>query len=212
MRRHRKSVASKADSAEKKLNKMSSVDKNLQQQVAILASLREQIRTLDIEITNEGTSLGDLKRVKAREWMGVLFGGLLECSEKGVVVAKFGRAITGYVPTEATPPGFPRANYPDRSRRHVESLVAEAERTLHEISFIGEVRDGALQLPNEFRVDGIHGPPPSTPTLPVQPATTTPQTQQPLVVEEEIVLYAEPAEVPQAADDNDANRCAVGCS
>lgn len=67
---------------------MSSLDKNLPQQTGILANLREQIRTLDVEIINGEAGLGDRKRVKAKEWMGVLFGGLLECSEKGVVVAR----------------------------------------------------------------------------------------------------------------------------
>lgn len=142
--------------------------------------------------------------------MGILFGGLLECSEKGVVVAKFGRAVTGYVPTEETPPGFPRAHYPDRSRRQVESLVAKAERKIHEISFIGEVGDGALQFPNGFRTNVARGPPPSIPSLPAQPATTTPLAQQLLAVDEDIISYAEPAERPQAAGHN-VNRYATGC-
>ena len=87
MHRRRKTLHSKADSAEKKLNKMGPDSKNLRQQTDLLTGLREQIRTIDTEILNEEASLGDWKRIKAREWMGVLFGALLECSETGAVVA-----------------------------------------------------------------------------------------------------------------------------
>ena len=173
MHRRRKSLMSKADSADKKLNRMGPENKNLRQQTDLLSSLREQITTLDTEIMDEEAGLGDWKRTKAREWMGVLFGGLLECSEKGAVVATFGRTIIGYVSTERTQPGLPRAHYSGHSQ--VEPLVVEAERELHKVSFVNEV--GGLQLPNEFRIGDIPGLPPpspgtpilSTPTYPTQP-------------------------------------------
>lgn len=170
MNRRRKSLMSKAESADKKLNKMSPENKNLRQQTDLLMGLREQIRTLDIEIMNEEASLGDWKRFKAREWMGVLFGALLECSEKGAVVATFGRTIIGYVSTDKTEPGLPRAHYSGHSQ--VEPLVVEAERELHKISFIGEVGDGSQQPP--YHIGDIPGLPPSSPTSPVWPTPMQP--------------------------------------
>jgi hypothetical protein len=172
MNRRRKSLISKADSADKKLSKMSPENKNIRQQIDLLAGLREQIRTLDVEIMNEEANLGDWKRIKAREWMGVLFGALLECSEKGTVIAKFGRTIIGYVPIEKTQPGLPRAHYTGHSE--VEPLVVDAERELHKISFMGEVGDGALQIPSQYHIGDIPGLPPSSPSSSVRPTPTQP--------------------------------------
>jgi len=169
MHRRRKSLTSKTDSADKKLNKMGPENKNLRQQTDVLVSLREQIRTLDVEIMDEEANLGDWKRTKAREWMGILFGGLLECSEKGAVVATFGRTIIGYVSTEKSQPGLPRATYSGHSQ--VEPLVVEAERELHKISFISEVGEG---LSSEYRIGDIPGLPPSSPSSTVGQTPTHP--------------------------------------
>ena len=163
MHRRRKSIMSKADSADKRLNKMSPEHKNLRQQTDLLMGLRDQIRTLDVEIMDEEANLGDWKRAKAREWMGVLFGGLLECSEKGAVVATFGRTIIGYVSTEKTQPGLPRAHYSGHAQ--VEPLVVEAERELHKIAFVSGVGE---QPSHEFRIGDIPGLPPSSPSSQVQ--------------------------------------------
>ena len=172
MNRRRKSLVSKADSADKKLSKMGPEGKNTRQQTDLLMGLREQIRTLDVEIMNEEAALGDWKRAKAREWMGVMFGALLECSEKGKVVATFGRTIIGYVPTEKTQPGLPRAHYTGHSE--VEPLVVEAEREIHKISFMSEVGDWAQQPPNQYLIGDIPGLPPSSPSSPVRPTPTQP--------------------------------------
>ena len=161
---------SKADSAEKKLNKMNPENKNLRQQTELLMGFREQIRTLDVEIMGEEASLGDWKRIKAREWMGVLFGALLECSEKGAVVATFGRTIIGYVSTEKTQPGLPRPPYIGHSQ--VEPLVVEAERELHKIAFINEIGD--VQQPNVYHIGDIPGLPPPSPSSPVRSTPTQP--------------------------------------
>jgi len=130
---------------------MSVGNKDFRQQADILRNLREQVRTLDAEIVDETTSIGDWKRVKARELMGALFGGLLECSITGLIVATFALAIAGYVPTEETNPGHSRFHYTGHSQ--VEHLVLEAEQELREISFVSEVGDGALQLFNGLRTD-----------------------------------------------------------
>jgi len=148
---------------------MSPGDRNLRQQTELLLSLREQIRMLDVEIMHEEVSLGDWKRVKAREWMGDLFGGLLECSETGSVIATFGRAIVGYVPTDTTQPGFPRARYSGRSQ--VERLVAEAEcklqKTLGDIPGLSPsppnlpIRRTSTQLTRSYTSSTLPNNPPS---------------------------------------------------
>jgi len=85
LKRRRKSVAAKAESAEKKLSKMGPEHKNLFAQTDILNKLHEDIRSMDSEIMNEEAALGDFKRSTTQTLMSLKFGGLLECCEKGTV-------------------------------------------------------------------------------------------------------------------------------
>ena len=85
LKRRRKSLMSKAYTADRKLNKMNAENKNFQAQADTLNKLREEIRMLDTEILNEEASLGDFKRSSAKNWMGTKFGALAECCEKGLV-------------------------------------------------------------------------------------------------------------------------------
>ena len=87
LKRRRKNVASKADTAEKKLSKMNPENKNLQSQTDILARLRDEMRQLDTEIMHEEASLGDFKRYSFKQWLGIKFGALQECCQKGAVSA-----------------------------------------------------------------------------------------------------------------------------
>ena len=80
---------SSADSADKKLNKMGPEHKNLEQQQETLNRLRNEIRSLDADILAEEASLGDFKRTQVKTMMGLKFGGLLECCEKGIVCILF---------------------------------------------------------------------------------------------------------------------------
>jgi len=189
LRRDRRSVISKVDSADKKLNKMSPEDRNFQQQRGILMSLREEIRTLGTKILDEEASFGDWKRVKSKEWMVVLFSGLLECSAKGAVVATSGGAVVECVPVDAvTQPGLPRAQYSGHSQ--VELLMVEAEDMLCKISsageagasfvneanvsFVGEVDvsdvgNGTPQPPNGLHTGDVPGNSPPSPSSPTEP-------------------------------------------
>jgi hypothetical protein len=97
MRRRRKSLLSKADSADKKLSKMSPEHKNLSMQTDILNKLKEDIKAIDKEITAEETNLADFKRTTTRTWMALKFGGLLECCQKGVVGITF-FAVSSQIP------------------------------------------------------------------------------------------------------------------
>lgn len=85
LKRRRRAVGAKADSAEKKLNKMSPENKNLSQQTDLLQTLQNEIRGLDSEIMTEESRLSDFKRIETKNWMALKFGGLLELSEKGAV-------------------------------------------------------------------------------------------------------------------------------
>ena len=179
---------SKADSTDKRLNKMSPGDKNFSQQTGLLTGLREQIDRLDAEIIDEEANLYDAKRDKAREWMDVLLGGLLECSATGAVVATSARTIIECVPTDPTQPGLPRARYSGHPQ--VELLVTEAERTIRKISTIGEAgvsfgSEGGVSLVSEVGgetsqpsnrpgVGSVPGNSHSALSLPIQPTPVQP--------------------------------------
>ena len=85
LKRRRRNVHRKAEDAEKKLSKMSPEHKNLQLQTETLNRLRDEIRTMDSDIMLEEAALGDFKRTATRMFMGLKFGGLQECCEKGQV-------------------------------------------------------------------------------------------------------------------------------
>ena len=96
LRRKRKSLQSNADSADRKLSKMSAENKNFQAQADALNKLRDEIRAMDTEIMTEEASLGDFKRTSSKNWLGIKFGALMECCEKGAVsgMASVTRSIT----------------------------------------------------------------------------------------------------------------------
>ncbi|KAI0338384.1 hypothetical protein BDW22DRAFT_709989 [Trametopsis cervina] len=136
VKRRRKSLAGKAEAADKKLTKMSAENKNFQSQADSLNKLREEIRALDTEIMNEEASLGDFKRTTAKYWMGIKFGALMECSEKGMIVGEIGKLAIGEIPLTPTEPGLPRPYYQGHAR--TEFLVAEAQRAISDVVFSTE--------------------------------------------------------------------------
>jgi len=85
LKTRRKAVASKADSAERKLNKMDSTHKDALAQSNVLEQFRDTIRELDAEIFTGEAKLGDLKRTATKAWMILKFSGLEECCRKGLV-------------------------------------------------------------------------------------------------------------------------------
>ena len=106
---------------------------------------QDLILAIKADIKKEEAGFGEWKRTKARECMGILFGGLLECSEKGTIVATLGLATIGNLSTGTIQPGIPPGHYSGKSL--IEQKV-EAE-----------------QPPNEDRTGGIpsHSPPPRVP-------------------------------------------------
>ncbi|TFK23853.1 hypothetical protein FA15DRAFT_705141, partial [Coprinopsis marcescibilis] len=132
LRRRRRIVHRKADDAERKVSKMNNENKNYDTQVELLHRLRDEIRTLDSEIMTEEASLGDYKRACARSWMGLKFGALLECCEKGTIAADFGNRVIAEIPEETTQPGLPRSLYYGHAK--VESLVNDATRNIGQVT------------------------------------------------------------------------------
>jgi len=62
LRRRRRGVGQKAESAERKLAKMGPENKQLGPQTELLESLRNQMRQMDGDIVNEEAKTGDFKR------------------------------------------------------------------------------------------------------------------------------------------------------
>ena len=85
MKKRRRAVFRKADDADKKLSRMSPESKSLQMQTDLLSRLRDEVRSLDTDIVIEEAALGDFKRSATKTFMGLKFGGLLECCQKGSV-------------------------------------------------------------------------------------------------------------------------------
>lgn len=137
LKRRRKSVAANADSAEKKLNKMSPEHKNLATQTDTLHRLRDEIRQLDTEIMTEEARLSDFKRSTTRTFMGLKYGGLQALCSKGTIVGDFGKQITAEIPDEVTQPGLPRNFYNGHSK--TKYCVSEVQRYVDQIIFSGHI-------------------------------------------------------------------------
>ena len=63
---------------------MRSMHNHLQMQTELLNKLNGEIGTINGEIMSE-EAVGDFNRTTVRVVMGLKFGGLIECCEKGVV-------------------------------------------------------------------------------------------------------------------------------
>ena len=163
LHRRKKSLVSKVDPVGKQVGP-AAVKKFLERE-----RLRHEILAIDVEIKNKEASLGEWKRTKAREWMGILFGGLREHNEKGTVVALLGQNIIGNSPTETTKPDLPQAHCSGQSQ--VQSLAVEVGQKLDITSFVGGIGDKDERPSNEDRTGGFPGHPPPHSNPSVQPMT-----------------------------------------
>ena len=85
LKRSRRNARRKAKDLDKKLSKMGPVHKNLALQKESFVRLQEEIRKMDSGIMLEETALNDFKRTATNAWVGLKFGGLVECCQKGTV-------------------------------------------------------------------------------------------------------------------------------
>ncbi|KAF8504541.1 hypothetical protein F5888DRAFT_761267 [Russula emetica] len=145
LRNRRKSVASKADAAERKLTKIDAGQKDRAAQSALLEGLRNSIRELDSEIMTGEAKLGDSKRTLAQFWMTLKFGGLEELCRKGVIVAEAGKLIMAELPQVVTEPGLARPFYTGNAR--TETYVTEALRALDDVSINASTPTAHAQFP-----------------------------------------------------------------
>ncbi|KAJ7779204.1 hypothetical protein B0H16DRAFT_1501917, partial [Mycena metata] len=136
LKRRRKAILARADSAEKKLNKMGPEHKNLAQQTDVLG-------VMDNEIMNEEAALGDFKRSSAR-------ADGAQCCEKGCVAADVGE-----ISEETTPPGLARSVY--MGHQQTQQRVAEAERGVNEIVFSALPTDAGPSPPPRINTN-FEGP------------------------------------------------------
>ena len=85
LKRCRRNARRKAKNVDKKLSKMGPDSKNLATQKESLVHLQEEIRKMDAGVMYEETSLNDFKKTATKAWMGLKFGGLVQCCQKGTV-------------------------------------------------------------------------------------------------------------------------------
>ena len=85
-----------------------------------LSRLYDQIRSLNTKIMEETPGFED-RMGRVSGWMGDLFGALLECGEKGTLVATLGHAIMS---TRTIQPDLPRAHFSGKGKYIVESRFA----------------------------------------------------------------------------------------
>ena len=85
-----------------------------------LSHLHDEIRSLNTKIMKETPGFED-RMGRVREWMGGLFGALIECGEKGTVITTLAQAIMS---TGTIQPGLPLAYYSGKGKYIVESRLA----------------------------------------------------------------------------------------
>ena len=83
--RRRRSLLRKAEEADKKLSKMAPNNKYFAMQTDIVNRIRDDMKTQNSEIMSEEAAFDKFKRSTTKVWMGIKFGGLVECCQKGAV-------------------------------------------------------------------------------------------------------------------------------
>ncbi|KAJ3842452.1 hypothetical protein F5878DRAFT_657609 [Lentinula raphanica] len=129
LKRRRRALLTKSDTINRKLSKLGSANRftksdSLASQVELAARTQEQIDAMNEEIMHEEASLVDFKRRKARAWMEIKFGALLECCEKGSVACDFGKLVINEISDNPSQPGLPQLPYMKQAR--IQSLLEAA--------------------------------------------------------------------------------------
>ncbi|KAL4250810.1 hypothetical protein ABKN59_006023 [Abortiporus biennis] len=158
LKRRRKALGAKAESADRKLSKMGPENKNFQAQSGLLAGMQQDMRDMDIDIMNQEAGLYDFKRQTVKSWMGHKFGGLQELAEKALTVGQYGKLVLGELPLMPTNPGAPRPTYQGHPR--TEALVSQAQMALQAIVFSPEPNQTvtSLPIPSSQHVEGQQDP------------------------------------------------------
>ncbi|KAJ4469888.1 hypothetical protein J3R30DRAFT_3546850 [Lentinula aciculospora] len=129
LKRRRRALLTRSETLNRKVSKLSSANrsgkpKNLAGQTDLANQTRKQIDAMNEDIINEEAALRDFKRRKARAWMEIKFGGLLECCEKGSVACDFGKLIINEISDKHSQPGLPSLPYTKQAK--IQSVLQAA--------------------------------------------------------------------------------------
>jgi hypothetical protein len=85
LKRQRRTTCQKVEEAETQLENMDPEHRNFSSRTEALNGFRQAVREMNSTIKLEEAALADFKRTSTKMWMGLKFGGLVECCEKGAV-------------------------------------------------------------------------------------------------------------------------------
>ena len=85
LKRDQRHAQRKAEDADKHLRSLDPNNIVFAAQAEARNSLWKEVCEMNLEIKAEEAALGDFKRTATKIWMGLKFGGLVECCEKGAV-------------------------------------------------------------------------------------------------------------------------------
>ena len=85
LKRELRAILKKAEETERQWRSTDPEHKNFMSRTEALNSYRKAAREMNSKIKLEEAALADYKRTSTKMWMGLKFGGLVECCEKGAV-------------------------------------------------------------------------------------------------------------------------------
>jgi hypothetical protein len=85
LKRDQRHALRKAEDADKHWRSLDPEHAMFATQTDARNNLWKEVREMNLEIKLEEAALGDFKRTATKMWMGLKFGGLVECCEKGAV-------------------------------------------------------------------------------------------------------------------------------
>lgn len=85
LKRQRRAILKKVGETERQWKSTDPENKNFVSRTETLNSYRKAAREMNSKIKLEEAALADYKRTSTKMWMGLKFGGLVECCEKGAV-------------------------------------------------------------------------------------------------------------------------------
>jgi DNA repair exonuclease SbcCD ATPase subunit len=85
LKRQLRTIYRKTEETERQWKNMDPEHKHFASRTEALNSYRQAAREMNSKIKLEEAALADYKRTSTKMWMGLKFGGLVECCEKGEV-------------------------------------------------------------------------------------------------------------------------------
>lgn len=98
LKRQRRAILKKVGETERQWKSTDPENKNFVSRTETLNSYRKAAREMNSKIKLEEAALADYKRTSTKMWMGLKFGGLVECCEKGAVKIFFFFLLSSFFP------------------------------------------------------------------------------------------------------------------